>query len=718
MKKINFIFGVHNHQPVGNFDFVFAEALEKAYKPFFEILRKYPDVKIMAHFSGCLADWLEENSPEYFDAISELVEKGQLEMLGSGYYEPILMMIPEHDLYEQIKRMEQFIKNRLHTEAKGIWLTERVWEPYLAKPLVKAGVKYAVIDDYHFKSAGYKDEDINGYFTTEHEGYTLSLFPISERLRYLIPFSKPEDTIEYLRSKLNDNPNHTITMIDDGEKFGIWPHTFDLVYEQGWLEKFFKLLTENRDWLHTTHCSEIREAVPPNRLVHLPNNSYFEMSVWSLPAEKASELESLQEELQSSGEHEKYKQFLRGGIWRGFLSKYSEVNTMQKWMLKISHDIEGILGRGDTSKKFLSESREHLLRGQCNCPYWHGVFGGLYLPHLRHAVYSELVKAQKSLDQMRHRRENFLKIEEIDIDSDGRNEVVVNNRFHTLIFKPSYGGSLNLLANKENDYNLQNLIARRYEHYHDEIISSHDNEKSDGTSIHELARDISEEVQESLIYDWYPRHSLLDHFFGPGTNVDNLYSMEFNELGDFVNQPYEANILQTPKETILTLMREGNLHIDNNKIPLKVTKNVYIRRDDNKIRTVYKYTNLHNEPVSIHAGVEFNLFLLGGEDMNKSLIFNELEAIKPLDQKITAGNVSQLKIEDLTENFTVTLKWNVEGGCFVFPVKTVSQSEGGYDLIYQGSSVIPNWRISLEPGEESTVAISILVETLQHGLPH
>jgi hypothetical protein len=34
-----------------------------------------------------------------------------------------------------------------------------------------------------------------------------------------------------------------------------------------------------------------------------------------------------------------------------------------------------------------------------------------------------------------------------------------------------------------------------------------------------------------------------------------------------------------------------------------------------------------------------------------------------------------------------------------FPIETVSQSEGGFERVYQSSVVFPNWIIRLEPGE-------------------
>ncbi|MEE8575282.1 MAG: 4-alpha-glucanotransferase, partial [Thermodesulfobacteriota bacterium] len=94
---LKFIFCIHNHQPVGNFDFVLEDAFVKAYMPFLELLEKHPALKVSYHTTGFLLDWLAENHPEYIELLKRLVARGQVEIMGGGYYEPILSVIPEAD---------------------------------------------------------------------------------------------------------------------------------------------------------------------------------------------------------------------------------------------------------------------------------------------------------------------------------------------------------------------------------------------------------------------------------------------------------------------------------------------------------------------------------------------------------------------------------------------------------------------------------------------
>ena len=98
MKTINLIFGCHAHQPVGNFDFVFERAYRECYRPFLDVLEHFPGVQVTMHFTGPLLDWFEHAAPDFLDRLAALVSSGQIEIMGGGYYEPLLCAIPERDM--------------------------------------------------------------------------------------------------------------------------------------------------------------------------------------------------------------------------------------------------------------------------------------------------------------------------------------------------------------------------------------------------------------------------------------------------------------------------------------------------------------------------------------------------------------------------------------------------------------------------------------------
>jgi len=160
---------------------------------------------------------------------------------------------------------------------------------------------------------------------------------------------------------------------DDGEKFGGWPGTKKWVYDEGWLTGFFEMLEKlQQDVLEFSAFSEVLDASPPAGLCYLPTSSYLEMEEWSLPPEKALDLKALKEQL--GEEADLFAPFIRGGHWKNFLRRYPEANLAHKKMLALSRMVRerGIGG----------EAQMELYAAQCNDAYWHGVFGGLYLPHL------------------------------------------------------------------------------------------------------------------------------------------------------------------------------------------------------------------------------------------------------------------------------------------------------------------------------------------------
>ncbi len=238
-----FVFCIHNHQPVGNFDHVLEECFEKAYWPFLKTISKYPSIKLTLHNTGFLLDWIIENRPEYIELLKTMVDRGQVEIMGGGYYEPVLSVIPEADRINQIKMMSEKIFEIFKVKPRGIWLAERVWEPALPTTLKNAKVEYLLLDDYHFVKSGLDREELGGYYITEDQGKTVKIFPGSEMLRYLIPFRPVEQLEEHLKGlKGFLRLGNAAIYGDDGEKFGSWPGTHGWVYDEGWLEGFFKMI--------------------------------------------------------------------------------------------------------------------------------------------------------------------------------------------------------------------------------------------------------------------------------------------------------------------------------------------------------------------------------------------------------------------------------------------------------------------------------------------
>jgi len=382
MPKVQFVLAIHNHQPVGNFEFVAEDAYQKSYLPFISVLERHPKIKLVIHYTGILYHFFEKHHPDFIDKLKTLSAAGRVEILSGGIYEPILSVLPDNDKIGQIRALTDIIRKKIGYEARGMWLAERVWEPHLSKIIADAGISHVVVDDCHFKMAGLHDDELDGYYITEELNSLVRIFPGSERLRYLIPFHRPEETIELLALLRSSERSRLLVMADDGEKFGVWPETFHTVYEEGWLERIFTLIEQNSEWLETTTFTGYLAKEPPRGRIYLPTSSYMEMGEWALPHRAMKEYEDAVAKVKNAPGFGILKPFIRGGIWRNFLVKYSESNHLHKRMMMVSqkvHDAVKISDGQDVKGNRVSTSRmiDHLYQSQCNDAYWHGVFGGL-----------------------------------------------------------------------------------------------------------------------------------------------------------------------------------------------------------------------------------------------------------------------------------------------------------------------------------------------------
>src|SRR5438876_529867 len=181
---------IHAHQPCGNFEHVLEKAYDSSYLPFIEHLEKHPKVHLGLHYSGPLLTWIEQHRPEYFVRLKKLVQSGQVELVGGGFYEPILVSIRPEDQHEQIARLAAYLEKHFGKLPSGAWLAERVWEPQLPTALASANVAYTLVDDMHFLAAGFEPEELFGPYIAEDRGKAVWLYPGQKALRYLIPFGR------------------------------------------------------------------------------------------------------------------------------------------------------------------------------------------------------------------------------------------------------------------------------------------------------------------------------------------------------------------------------------------------------------------------------------------------------------------------------------------------------------------------------------------------
>ena len=692
MDKFKLAFGIHNHQPVGNFDHVFRQSHQDAYEPFLKLVRKFSSLRLSLHQSGILWDWQEKHSPEYFDLVRELVGSGQVELLTGGFYEPILTSIPTRDVLGQIDMLTSYLKSHFGVDPHGLWLTERVWEPHLPQVLNQAGVKFLPVDDTHFIFAGLQHSELTGPFVTEHEGATVTLLPIQKRLRYLIPFGTVPEVMAELRKQAEANPGGLAVYADDGEKFGVWPNTHTHCYDDHWLEQFFGELDRNQDWLQVIPLGEAA-SLPAVGRVYLPSASYEEMLHWALPAKAFVEYEQFEYWLKEKEVFESWGRFVRGSHWRAFLSKYDESNLMHKKMLSISQQLAGVEQARTLSADRIAPIRDRLYASQCNCPYWHGVFGGLYLPHIRQAVYGNMVEAEALIRQAT--KKSGVEIETADYDGDGHTEVLVKSDHLSAVLRPARGGSLIDLALLKHGFDLTDTLTRRREGYHLKLDRAVTKGPEYGTaSIHDLVLAKEPGLKDFLVDDPYTKRCFIDHFFSDDTSIEGFKRGLYGEHGDFVSAAYRFHL--DPAHNAVTLVRDGQVQVGALSARVRVSKRFVFYVETERLDVLYELTLLDGPEAVVNFGIENNFSFQAGHAQDRYLV---IDGRRPESSYLDAvGGHKEAHSVAMAEEYrhlAVAVSSEQPAEIWHTPLFTVSLSEAGFEKVYQGTTLIHRYRLAL-----------------------
>ncbi len=675
---------LHNHQPVGNFPWVFQQVYEEAYLPLIQALERHPKVRLSLHYTGSLLDWLEEAHPEFIECIAKLVQRNQVEMVSGGYYEPILPSIPDRDKIAQIDRLTERIQRDFGTRVTGMWIAERVWEPGLPRFLNEAGMEWTILDDVHFKSAGLDEKELYGYYATEDQSSIVKVYATSKLLRYTIPWRPVRETIENLRSLATPDGRRIAVMGDDGEKFGSWPETAPYCWgsngHSGWIDEFFTELEQNSSWLHMTPLGEYAHNYPALGRIYIPTSAYIEMTEWALPPQKSYLFGTLLHRLEDE-RRDDILQFMRGGFWRNFLVRYYEINNMG---------------------------------------------------HVRSAIYHHLIKAENAADRVRYGSGPWQHYEFTDFDRDSQNELLIESDQQNLYIDPQRGGSLFEWDMRRSMHNMLSVMTRHEESYHQALreyeqerrrreaavaietkaAQAYIQENTEPASPHTTVRTKEPDLDRRLVIDRYRRYSLIDHFLAPSVTLERFAQVHYEEQGNFVELPYETGVKQDESGITVTMIRDGQVKRPGalQPLPVRLTKTLFIPSGEEKLIARYTISNNGQSRLQTRFASEWNIHLLGGGGNDQAYYRVEGHELENSHFDST-GEVLGVR------HFHIGNRWIQQDMGFAlseaatlwrFSIETVTGSEAGFERNHQGSCLTLLWPILLEADESWSVEITCM----------
>ena len=180
--KITLVLGSHAHVPYGadtcEFETMYADLL----RPFISGLYKYPKIQAALHYSGVLLHWVERSHPELLMLIEDMVGRRQIEMLGGGFYEPMLPIIPLQDKIGQIELLTTYLRKQFGKRPQGCWVPAFAWEQGLVSPLAACGMGFTFLSDRQFALAGGNAGGYRAPCICEDQGKVITVFPVLQPL--------------------------------------------------------------------------------------------------------------------------------------------------------------------------------------------------------------------------------------------------------------------------------------------------------------------------------------------------------------------------------------------------------------------------------------------------------------------------------------------------------------------------------------------------------
>ncbi len=652
MKKLKLVLGVHSSMALGTTKEQFEHAYNYSFKPFLTVLYKYPKIRAVLHFSGIIYEWLEDAHPEYLMLINEMVKRRQLELVGGAYYSPVLPLIPGKDRVGQMELLTTYIRKKFGKRPRGCWISEGLWEQSITANIKSSGLEYIFLDDVYFEQAGISKDSLHKAYITDDQGKSLVVLPLDNEFITAGFFDTSEAYINKMLKLQKVGQSDILSVLWNGEYFYSQSQRHEEFFaEQGWLETFLSLLSQNNHNIQTVlPVQELRSGGPYKR-IYLPSSLNIE--------EKRRK--------KTGGEREGLSTAVARGDVPGFFRKnlirYAEAGRLYNKMMYV-HLIVGQVRRDRSRKK---NAKEESWKGQGHIPFWHGSSGGIYMNAYRKAAYAGLIEAEKST---REKGIFSTSINSLDFDMDGIDEYLYQGQFIN-VYVHKKGGSVFELDYVVTAWNYQDLMSRYPEDYHEK-----------------------EDIENG--YDSGPRSSFVDSYLSSEYSYDDYFGVQKEGRYSFADVYYHVKRVDKEHKD---LELEAHRWINNDEKGkgewLHMQK--YFDFQKNSVNVGYRLQAEKGKKIKGDFATEINLSF---PDAEKEKLIYSLTGIdgrvtEVLDGKIDLQKIKELAIYDKVNRTLITLTPSEETRIWVHPIHTITKSYGKKSRIYQGSTYVFLWECSL-----------------------
>ncbi len=398
MQKCYSVIGTYNHVPEGAEESSLEETYQVCWRPYLSALYRFPDISAVLHYSGTALSWLEARHPEFLMLLEEMAAKKQIELLGGGFFAPLLPLVPGPDRLGQIELLTTYIRKAFGKRPRGCWMQDYAWEPGLASTIQTCGFDYSFLPERQFRLSG---ASLGMPALTEDQGRSLMIFPVFDALESFPALLPPDLAVAAIRERGEDLP--LISVMYPGE-------AARELWEKSGLESPDVLF--ERSFAELQKESLLCETTTPNKYLRFAKQSgraYFSSGASSVLMERSLPPVAAGRGCEQPSEIH--------GSSRRLLLRHAESNSLYAKMQYVRILVSQL--RGDKSRK--KSAQEELWRGQCGDAYWPGPNGGLLRLPVRAAAFASLIQAERTTRQ----RGTFSPgVIMADIDFDGIKEIL------------------------------------------------------------------------------------------------------------------------------------------------------------------------------------------------------------------------------------------------------------------------------------------------------
>jgi len=171
-------------------------------------------------------------------------------------------------------------------------------------------------------------------------------------------------------------------------------------------------------------------------------------------------------------------------------------------------------------------------------------------------------------------------------------------------------------------------------------------------------------------------------------------------FGDFAEGAFEATLVEADR---VVARRRGAVKVGGGTQPLVVQKTFRFGGDrtDPKLALEVSLENPGDVRLDFELAVEWNVNLMGGGHNPAAYYESESGERTPHDVSGEAASAASIAFGNDYEGVRVDARPEPPARLTWYPVETVSNSEAGFERVYQGSSLLFRWPVSLAPGADS-----------------